>query len=213
MLQQSRNIGLERLGRLREKSEADMVDAGERFTRLARPDAAPKVFTSFNLFPTPAKLAARVIEIADIRLGHKVLEPSAGMGNLLQPIADNLRPYERHISVEAVEINPDMCHHLSKTDFYMWVAARCADFLTWKAPHLFDRIVMNPPFKMGTDIKHIRHALAMLRSGGRLVSLCAAGPKQRAALQPIASQWIDLEPRAFAESGTNVQAAIVVIDL
>lgn len=60
--------------------------------------------------------------------------------------------------------------------------------------------------------KHIAHALTMLAPGGRLVALCAAGPKQRARLQPIASEWIDLPAGSFKSEGTNVSAAIVVFD-
>ena len=66
------------------------------------------------------------------------------------------------------------------------------------------------PFENADDIKHIRHALGFLNPGGRLVAICANGPRQRADLMPDAAEWIDLEPGAFAESGTNVNAAICV---
>ena len=79
------------------------------------------------------------------------------------------------------DFNPD--------DFLKCVAARLGTF---------DAIVMNPPFKMGTDIKHIRHALTFLEPGGRLLSLCANGPKQRAALKAEASEWIDLPAGSFS---------------
>lgn len=39
-----------------------------------------------------------------------------------------------------------------------------------------------------------------------------SGPRQRAKLEPIASAWIDLPAGSFAESGTGVNTAIVVID-
>jgi hypothetical protein len=44
-----------------------------------------------------------------------------------------------------------------------------------------------------------------------LVSLCAAGPKQRKALEPIADEWHDLPAGSFKSEGTNVSAAIVVM--
>ena len=88
----------------------------------------------------------------------------------------------------------------------------CGDFLAQNGNlGKFDRIVMNPPFANGADIQHIRHALTFLNDGGKLVAICANGPRQREALEPIAETWIDLEPGAFKESGTNVNAAIVVI--
>lgn len=114
-----------------------------------------------------------------------------------------------------VDISPECCRELyeaTKGDNAAKLVQ--ADFLTCGAERLgglFDCVVMNPPFKMGTDIQHIRHAMTMLRPGGRLVSICAAGPRQRAAFQSGAHAWIDLEPGSFKESGTNVQAAIIVL--
>ena len=89
------------------------------------------------------------------------------------------------------------------------------DFLACDADRLgglFDEIIMNPPFKMGTDCKHILHAITLLADGGRLVSLCANGPKQRAKLMPIADQWIELPAGSFKAEGTSVNVAIVVIN-
>jgi 16S rRNA G1207 methylase RsmC len=51
----------------------------------------------------------------------------------------------------------------------------------------FDRIIMNPPFENAIDIKHIKHALTMLNPGGRIVALCAKGPRQREAFKVLPS--------------------------
>jgi hypothetical protein len=37
---------------------------------------------------------------------------------------------------------------------------------------------LNPPFGNADDIKHIMHAWKMLKPGGRLVAICANGPRQ-----------------------------------
>ncbi len=74
----------------------------------------------------------------------------------------------------------------------------------------FDKILMNPPFENGADIRHIMHALGMLKPGGRLVAICANGPRQFAKLQPIASVWKELPAKTFA--GTGVNAALLVIE-
>jgi hypothetical protein len=71
---------------------------------------------------------------------------------------------------------------------------------------------MNPPFANGSDIQHIQHALTFLEPGGRLVALVANGPRQREKLMPLASEWIDLPAGSFADQGTSVNVAIVVID-
>lgn len=77
---------------------------------------------------------------------------------------------------------------------------------------LFDRIVMNPPFENGADIKHIEHARHLLKPGGRLVAICANGPRQRDRLMPLASHWEDLPPGTFKDAGTMVNTALLVID-
>jgi hypothetical protein len=50
-----------------------------------------------------------------------------------------------------------------------------------------------------------------LRPGGRLVAVVANGPRQRERLLSVASAWIDLPAGSFQEQGTDVNAAIVVI--
>jgi 16S rRNA G1207 methylase RsmC len=92
------------------------------------------------------------------------------------------------------------------------IEIHCADFLTCNGDlGTFDRIVMRPPFSHAVDIQHIHHALSMLRSGGVLVALCANGPRQRAALQPLAEVWEDLPQGTFREAGTLVNVALLRI--
>jgi hypothetical protein len=75
---------------------------------------------------------------------------------------------------------------------------------------------MNPPFVNGADIQHIKHAVTFLKPGGRLVAICANGPRQQAALKPLAEQsggyWEDLPAGTFADQGTNVNTAMLVIE-
>jgi len=70
---------------------------------------------------------------------------------------------------------------------------------------------MNPPFDHGADIQHIEHAREKLKPGGRLVAICAAGPRQREWFEAIAAEWIDLPAGSFNQQGTNVNAAIIII--
>jgi protein-L-isoaspartate O-methyltransferase len=163
-----------------------------------------QVVSAPQLFPTPADLARRVVELADIRPGMTVLEPSAGTGALLDALGT-------HEGVTAVEINRALAEMLRTR--YPRCEVRCADFLALGAElGAFDRVVMNPPFGRGADIEHIRHAYRMLRPGGRLVAVCANGPRQQEIMGEICSAWIELPAGSFQEQGTNVSAAIVVID-
>lgn len=169
--------------------------------------AGVQVVSAPQLFPTPTEVARQVVELADIRAGHLVLEPSAGTGALI----DAIDPVRRIVNVRAVEVNARLVDRL-RARKNPHVEVWCADFLTCNGDlGTFDRIVMNPPFERGSDIKHIRHAQGLLREGGRLVAICAAGPRQREAFEPEAEAWIDLPDDTFKAQGTGVRTAIVVL--
>lgn len=159
--------------------------------------------TAPQLFPTPPALAARLVQIADIRPGHRVLEPSAGTGRLIDAMPAGC-------IVVAVEISQPLALALRPRV----QEVRCIDFLRLTPDDMgaFDRVVMNPPFGQAQDIAHIRHARRFLAPGGRLVALCAAGPRQQAALQPIATTWEQLPPGSFTSEGTGVNVALLTID-
>lgn len=170
--------------------------------------AGVQVVSAPQLFPTPAHVARRVVELADIGKGDRVLEPSAGTGALLDVLScDPLAG-----AVVAVEINSNLIKCLRAKFRPQYVLIEHADFLEWQPDAPFDRIVMNPPFERGSDVKHIEHALTMLKPGGRLVSICANGPRQRDAFRDQAVEWIDLPDGTFSEQGTNVRTAIVVLE-
>jgi 16S rRNA G1207 methylase RsmC len=201
---ESRSRGLERLSGLRQASQLGdemMAEHRQRFGRLSNNDSKPKVFSSFNLFPTPPDLATRVVKLADIEPHHRILEPSAGTGNLIRAL---YQAGANHIT--AVEIDTSMCEYLRG----FVESVHCADFLAWSTNLKFDRIVMNPPFKNGSDIKHIKRAIELLAPGGKLVSICANGPRQREQLKPIAKEWIELPRGSFKSEATNVETAVFV---
>lgn len=164
-----------------------------------------KIAVSDQLFITPRAIAERMAALVDVQPGHAFLEPSAGTGALLGAIGG--RPWPGG-SATAIEINNTLVGQL-RADFPL-TRVECADFLEWSGG-MFDRILMNPPFKNGEDIKHIKHAAAMLQPGGILVALCAGGPRQIAELRPIAGYWEVLPPGSFKESGTGVNVALLVI--
>ena len=183
-----------------------MITERERFTRLARKDSAPRVVSSFNLFQTPPELASRVVRLCGILTG-RVLEPSAGLGRLYKAI----RNRNADVAVTLVEQSAECCGELYRQmeDDAATTLVQ-GDFLAMNAERLglFDRIVMNPPFKMGRDIKHIVHAAGLLKPGGRLVAICAAGPRQRKRFPDLQ----ELSAGSFKGEGTNVNAGIVVLE-
>lgn len=168
--------------------------------------AGVQVVAAPQLFPTPADLAARMVELAGIDESHRVLEPSGGTGNILRAIKAAAPGAE----LIAVEIKPQLADVI-RTAYR--VPTHCRDFLQCNGEiGTFDRVLMNPPFSNAADIKHIEHAAGMLKPGGRLVAICANGPRQRERLQSIATHWEDLPAGTFKEAGTNVNTALVVID-
>jgi len=163
--------------------------------------------TAPQLFPTPPELAARMVEIAEIEPTHKVLEPSAGTGNIIKAIGSGP-------DITAVEINLGLVGLLARVGV-SGVHIVQGDFLEQNGElGKFDRILMNPPFENGADIKHINHALAMLEDSGRLVALCANGPRQREAFlnSGVADLWEELPAGTFKEQGAGVNVALLVIN-
>jgi predicted RNA methylase len=171
-----------------------------------------KVVSAPQLFPTPPEIAEMVVDAAGLESGLTILEPSAGTGNLVRAALNRV-----DTEVLAYEINGDLCESLSSAFPSHKLQVRQRDFLdVTDFQGCYPRIIMNPPFEKGQDIKHIEHALTFLKPGGRLVAICANGPRQRQKLMPIAEKsggyWEDLPRGAFEESGTMVNAAMVVIE-
>ena len=155
-----------------------------------------------QLFPTPRDIAAQLVAAAGIEEGQTILEPSAGTGNLLDAVP--------HGKITAVEINAGLAARLREA--YPTATVKQADFLTCNGDlGKFDRILMNPPFENAVDIKHIKHALGMLKPGGMLVALCANGPRQNEQLRPLATTWDVLPENSFQAAGTSVNVAMLTI--
>ncbi len=191
------------------QSEADQIAAMRQTLK-----AGVQVVTAPQLFPTPAPLAAEIVEMAEIEAGMTVLEPSAGTGNLLQAIREATAGEAVRT---AVEINGKLCEQLKAQE--LGADIHHADFLTLNPDTFgrFDRVVMNPPFVNAEDIKHIEHALKFLKQGGRLVAICAGGPRQAERLGGLARQmggtFENLPEGSFVASGTNVRAAVFAVNV
>lgn len=191
-----------------------------RFAALAsrhKDGTAPRAVSSFNLFQTPPELAARMAEALPVLgVGARILEPSAGLGRLYH--AARARYHE--VGIVLVEEAPQCCAELyAMTEHDARATLKQADFLTLTPESvggLFDAVIMNPPFKMGRDIKHIKHAAGMLRPGGRLVAICANGPRQREQLKPLAEAsggyWEELPANTFKSAATGVNTALLMIE-
>lgn len=191
--------------------------------------AGVKAVSAPQLFPTPPELARRIVAAADAAglSGRRVLEPSAGTGNLLKAIIDSATGADCCRTV-AVEIDPRLCTLLEQQRNLTLYANEgnhkivCGDFLQCNGDlGTFDRIVMNPPFADGQDMRHVEHALHMLKPGGRLVAVMSPGFTFRQDRQATAFRAMieerggvvePLPDDSFKDSGTGVRTVLVTID-
>jgi predicted RNA methylase len=165
----------------------------------------------FGQFDTPEEVALDVVRRAQIEAGMYVLEPSAGIGNIVDAVekAGGL--------VEAFEIDAKRLHSC-KDRCILAGGIHLSDFLNSKPEPIFDRVVMNPPFARQADIAHVLHATRFLKPGGRLVSIMSASVTFRTDAKTEAFRdFINvrgashghLPAGAFKESGTMVNSVVV----
>jgi len=196
--------GLLRLRHLREVTEAKAEEMEQERTRFdaLRKRKPVRAVSAFNLFQTPPGIASMMADrLGDVN-GLRILEPSAGLGRLVHAVGVHGPDWR------LVEQNADCCAELYRFGLRLVQS----DFLDCDAARLggmFDCIVMNPPFKLGRDIKHIAHAMKLLKPGGRLVALCFNGKRQNEKLRPLVDSWDVLPPGSFKSEGTNASVALV----
>lgn len=119
-----------------------------------------------DFFPTPKSLAQRMVELAGIEQGDRVLEPSAGSGN----IADAAKA--AGAKVDTIEVSHQLRellglkgHTVIGHDFEM------EDY----SGRYYDAVLMNPPFSDRKDALHIMRAFDLLKKGGTLVAIAGEG--------------------------------------
>jgi type I restriction-modification system DNA methylase subunit len=171
----------------------------------------------YQFFPTPHDLAKLVVERANIDpVKHRILEPSAGSGNLLLALFESVPLHQWNgLKVVAVELNPKMLPKLKEYS----ADIHNADFLALNGKlGEFDRIIMNPPFTKGQDIEHVRHAYEHLKPGGKLVAITSPGwmfrndtkhTEFRNWIHRIVAEYEELPAGAFKSSGTMISTTLI----
>lgn len=199
-------------GKWNRKTQAHLFD-GDSTEIIDRIILSGEIATSqeFGCFFTPPAIVKHLIELAEVRPGMLVLEPSAGIGNIAMEL------FQIRANCDCIEILPKLCKQMYELGIYKTLEA---DFLSIESKPLYDRVVMNPPFAKQADIDHINHALRCLKPGGKLVSVMSAGVAFRENKKTtdfrnlIAnhSGFIEKLPEgSFKESGTMVSTVIVGI--
>jgi predicted RNA methylase len=167
----------------------------------------------FNYFPSPPAVVARLIELADLHEGMRVLEPSAGKGAIAFACVEHSAA-----EVDCFELMEDNYNSLSNSEALRSVC--WMDFLDVPPVPVYDRVVMNPPFAKQQDIKHVLHALKFLKPEGLLVSVMASSvtfrdnkltQDFRDLIRERGGEIEALPEGAFRQSGTMVRTVIVTI--
>jgi len=162
-----------------------------------------------QFYPTPTTISAKLLEMANIKSGDVILEPSAGRGG----IADLFPTENGKILIEYDVTNYE--YLLSRGYNVM-----NGDFLSF-TELIFDKVIMNPPFSKQQDIRHILHAFGMLNVGGTLVAVANENILYRHNKEAVAFQnflkennaeVIEIESGAFVDSGTMINTIIIKIN-
>ncbi len=118
-----------------------------------------------GFFPTPKPIISQMLELADIQEGDRILEPSAGKGDIL----DMIRLHHPENEVTAIERNGTLFDVLEAKGH----SVKRVDFLEHQGE--YNAVIMNPPFEKGADIEHVRHAYNLLAEDGKLVAIMSEG--------------------------------------
>lgn len=124
---------------------------------------------SHQFYPTPASIAQYVAQILKCTPTDRVLEPSAGRGDLLaflDAVPEN---------VTCVEVSPLFCNILSAKGY----SVHNKDFIAWskESPDCYDKIAINPPYSEGRAKEHTLTALNHLTEQGIMAAVLPAGYK------------------------------------
>lgn len=206
------------------KSAQDEIDEmyrrAEALERNRKEGKSRGTDTTGDYFATPYPLSVLMQRLSGVEKGDRVLEPSAGTGNLLEfmPEGVNITAVEkfRHKGLE------------EQAKKHKSITTISSDFLDLykDGKEAFDTIVMNPPFSRIAgrgyqDMTHIQKAETLLSPHGRMVAVLSEGAFFRADRQATEfRQWLEdvgamvvkLPPDAFVASGTKVRARMIVVD-
>lgn len=122
----------------------------------------------WSFFPTPQSVIDYILEFSEASPEHfshydrpvRILEPSAGRGNLAIALRDKYLACGIDVEITCVELDPVNAVYLRDAGLNVIEA----DFLTLSKEDLgeFDCVVMNPPFNGSECADHVFHAQSFL---------------------------------------------------
>lgn len=163
--------------------------------------------SEYQFFETPESLAKQLVEMAELKSGESVLEPSAGKASIAKYIRN------KDVKLSVVELNPENRQYLID-DGYDLVGD---DFLNYNV--VCDVVIANPPFTKQQDIDHATHMISLARR--KVVCVMSQGvlfrennktKRFRELVARYDGEFIPLPEGTFKSSGTMVNACILVIE-
>lgn len=175
-----------------------------------------------TFYPTPKPLIKRMIGKIQLKepWGAKVLEPSAGKGDIVEALTDEFYGERRRSAfhrdnISTIEINEDL-QAMLRGNRYRVIDS---DFLSFAGPDKFDLIIANPPFDTGEQ--HLLKAIDVMYCGEIIFLLNAETLKnpytntRKELVKRLAELNADIEyiQDAFinAERPTGVEIALIHI--
>lgn len=122
-------------------------------------------YSKFFTYPETAKYMAKLL---DAKPGDKILEPSAGNGNLIRAVkeysGDGVLFYACELQEQHADVLEKICHWYVIAD---WLSDEISE--DWM---LFDGCIANPPFGNGVDLQaHFDKIRTMVKYGGKIVAI------------------------------------------
>lgn len=168
-----------------------------------------------DYFPTPEPIGLKMVELADVGLGERVLEPSAGHGAIARWLPEGANRF-------LIEPSPSLASRAG-------LASPGAKVITGRFEdhyigNKYDAIVMNPPFGTGGKVafEHIQKAVGHLRDGGRVVAVVPRGGMADRRFEAfresdanesiVVAMDVALPPVMFERAGTKVATRLLVLE-
>lgn len=123
-------------------------------------------------FPTPVKIVDEMIETANLKPDSIMLESSAGTGRILDEAKKVINSVDNFV---VIEMNGERQRILRdkgyKVDFNGTFEESLKDSETLKKIKNCDKVVINPPFKNDSDVKHLLISYMFCADNADVVSI------------------------------------------
>lgn len=184
-------------------------------------------FDNSGFYPTPSKLAGKMLSCVDWTTVFSILEPSAGKGDLADAVSRFVNDtrnsrrvfiHQREPYIDCIERDSDLAALLRGKGLHVVHD----DFLTFRSFKQYDLCIMNPPFDNGDE--HLLHALSLMERGGQIVCLLNAETirnpytnRRKVLVQNLREHNARIEfienAFAHAQRPTDVEIALVYVNI